>query len=39
VSATVFGCLGVGPRHEVKTTTGRPVSLFREGKVIDKLLA
>jgi uncharacterized protein (DUF1501 family) len=39
VSATVFRALGIDPKSEVRTTTGRPVTLFREGKVIDKLLA
>jgi len=38
VSATVFRCLGIDPRHEVQTGTGRPVALFREGKVIDRLI-
>jgi uncharacterized protein (DUF1501 family) len=31
VSATVFRCLGVDPRHELQTSTGRPVALFRQG--------
>ncbi|HLW64477.1 MAG TPA: DUF1501 domain-containing protein, partial [Gemmataceae bacterium] len=39
VSATIFHCLGVDPHQELQTHTGRPVQLFREGKVIDKLLA
>jgi hypothetical protein len=39
VSATIFQCLGVDPHAELQTHTGRPVQLFREGKVIDKLLA
>jgi hypothetical protein len=38
VSATIFHCLGLGPRHEVTTTSGRPMALFRQGKVIEKLL-
>jgi hypothetical protein len=38
VSATVFHCLGIDPRQELMTGSGRPVTLFREGKVIDKLL-
>ncbi len=39
LSATLFRGLGIDPMHELQTPTGRPVSLFREGKVIDKLLA
>jgi hypothetical protein len=38
VSATVFRCLGIDPRQELQTSAGRPIVLFREGKVIDKLL-
>ena len=39
VSATLFSCLGLDPHQELVTDTGRPVQLFREGKVIPKLLA
>ena len=39
VSATIFHCLGIDPKHEMSTATGRPIVLFREGKVIEKLLA
>ncbi|HMF12905.1 MAG TPA: DUF1501 domain-containing protein [Gemmataceae bacterium] len=38
VSATIFRALGIAPNHEVQTTTGRPIAIFREGKVLDKLL-
>jgi hypothetical protein len=38
VSATIFRALGIAPNHEVQTTTGRPVNIFREGKVLEKLL-
>jgi hypothetical protein len=38
VAATVFHCLGLDSHHEVMSTSGRPMSLFREGKVIDKLV-
>jgi hypothetical protein len=38
VSATLFHCLGIDPHHELRTPTGRPVALFREGRVIEKLL-
>jgi len=39
ISATIFHCLGVDPHLELQTHTGRPVQLFREGKLVDKLLA
>ena len=39
VSATIFTQLGIDPHLELQTPTGRPVQLFREGKVIEKLLA
>jgi uncharacterized protein (DUF1501 family) len=39
VSATLFHCLGIDPHKELMTATGRPIQLFREGRVIDKLLA
>src|SRR5262249_36586053 len=39
VSATIFQNLGIDPHTELTTPTGRPVQLFREGKVVEKLLA
>jgi hypothetical protein len=39
VSATLFQCLGIDPHTELQTPTGRPVQLFREGRVVEKLLA
>jgi hypothetical protein len=39
VSATIFHCLGLDPHQELQTPTGRPVQLFREGQVINRLLA
>lgn len=39
VAATIFHCLGFDPHTELTTTTGRPIQLFREGRVIEKLLA
>ena len=38
VSATLFHCLGLDPHQELMTSTGRPIQLFREGRVIDRLL-
>lgn len=39
LSATIFQCLGIDPYTELMTSTGRPIQLFREGKVVEKLLA
>jgi uncharacterized protein (DUF1501 family) len=39
VAATIFHRLGIDPHQELMTSTGRPVQLFREGKVIEKILA
>jgi hypothetical protein len=39
VAATLFQALGVPPTREVQTVSGRPVAVFREGKVIEALLA
>jgi hypothetical protein len=39
LSATIFHCLGIDPHKELTTSTGRPIQLFREGRVIEKLLA
>ena len=34
LAATLFQKLGFAPRHEVATSGGRPVPIFREGKVL-----
>ncbi len=39
VSATLFHCLGIDPHTELQTPTNRPIQLFREGRVIERLLA
>jgi hypothetical protein len=39
VAATIFHRLGIDPHKELMTATGRPIQLFREGKVVEKLLA
>ncbi|QJW96022.1 DUF1501 domain-containing protein [Frigoriglobus tundricola] len=39
VAGTIFHNLGIDPATELQTPTGRPVQLFREGKVIEKVLA
>ena len=38
VSATIFRQLGIDPYKELQTPTGRPITLFREGKVVEKLV-
>ncbi|MBY0229389.1 MAG: DUF1501 domain-containing protein [Gemmataceae bacterium] len=39
VAATLMSRLGIAPGEELTTDTGRPVQLFREGKVMRGLLA
>lgn len=39
IASTLFHCLGIDPHTELTTSTGRPIQLFREGRVIEKLLA
>jgi uncharacterized protein (DUF1501 family) len=39
VSSTIFRSLGIDPHTELQTPTGRPVQIFREGRVIEKVLA
>jgi hypothetical protein len=37
LAATIFQRLGVGPRHEVNSVSGRPIAMFREGRCLDGL--
>jgi hypothetical protein len=39
VASTIFHTLGLDPHHELQTPTGRPIQLFREGNVVQRLLA
>jgi hypothetical protein len=39
VASTIFNQLGLNPHQELQTPTGRPMQLFREGKVVSRLLA
>jgi hypothetical protein len=39
IAATVFHQLGIDPMHELMTSTGRPIQLFREGKVLSKIIS
>ena len=38
VASTIFTQLGIDPHSELNTPTGRPVQLFREGRVIPRLV-
>ncbi len=38
VAATIFHALGIEPTHEIRTPAGRPMALFRDGKVLEGLL-
>jgi uncharacterized protein (DUF1501 family) len=38
VAATVFQALGLEPQQELRTPAGRPMMLFREAKVLARLL-
>jgi hypothetical protein len=38
LASTLFHCLGIDPHQELTSPTGRPIQLFREGSVIDKIL-
>jgi uncharacterized protein (DUF1501 family) len=38
VAATVFHQLGIDPLKELMTNTGRPINLFREGKLLSKII-
>jgi len=37
LAATVFRRLGFGPRHEVRSASGRPITIFREGRCLEAL--
>ncbi len=39
IAATIFSNLGIDPATELQTPTGRPMQLFREGRVITKIVA
>jgi Protein of unknown function (DUF1501) len=39
LSSTIFHQLGIDHTTELQTPTGRPVQLFREGRVVEKLIA
>jgi len=39
VAATIFSQLGIDPHMELQTSTGRPMQLFREGRVVRNLLS
>ena len=37
LAATLLQRLGFGPRHEVRSTGGRPIPIFREGRCLEAL--
>jgi len=39
ISASIFSNLGINSKTELSTSNGRTVQMFREGTVIDRLLA
>jgi hypothetical protein len=39
VSATLFRLLGVEPSHEITLPSGRPLAIFREGRVLEAMLS
>jgi hypothetical protein len=39
LSATIFHALGIEPSHEVLTTSGRRMMVFREGRVIEGMVS
>jgi len=39
IASTIFQRMGIDPHQELMTPTGRPVQLFREGRVLNRLLA
>lgn len=38
IGSTIFTQLGIDPKTELQTPTGRPIQLFREGRVVEKLI-
>jgi hypothetical protein len=37
LAATIFRRLGFDPRHEVQSSSGRPIPIFREGRCLEAL--
>ncbi len=38
VSATILSLLGIKPTQEIRTPSGRPMALFRDGKILEDLI-
>ncbi|VTR98164.1 DUF1501 domain-containing protein [Tuwongella immobilis] len=38
IASTIFHRLGIDPALELQTPTGRPIQLFREGRIVEKLI-
>jgi len=39
IASSVFHLLGIDPHMELQSGSGRPITLFREGKIVEKILA
>jgi hypothetical protein len=39
IAGTIFHNLGIEPNTELQSPTGRPIQLYREGKVVEKMLS
>jgi uncharacterized protein (DUF1501 family) len=37
LAATIYRRLGFGPHHEVRSASGRPIAIFREGRCLEAL--
>jgi hypothetical protein len=38
LAATIYRRLGFGPHHEVRSASGRPIAIFREGRCLEPLI-
>jgi Protein of unknown function (DUF1501) len=38
LAATIYRRLGFGPHHEVRSASGRPIAIFREGRCLEPLV-
>jgi hypothetical protein len=37
LAATIYRRLGFGPHHEIRSASGRPIAIFREGRCLEAL--
>jgi hypothetical protein len=38
LAATIYRRLGFGPHHEIRSASGRPIAIFREGRCLEPLV-